>query len=88
MHRAPLEIRRAEDIAPAFEAPRPPADALYVVGDVPVNANSTRIITFALGARLPMIFYDRNLVRTFPYPHRKSLVALDLFDRGLTTIAV
>jgi putative ABC transport system substrate-binding protein len=60
---APLEIRRAEDIAPAFEALRPPADALYVVGDALVNANRTRIITFALGERLPMIFYDRDFVQ-------------------------
>jgi len=59
----PLEIRRAEDIAPAFEALRPPADALYVVGDALVNANRTRIITFALGARLPTIFYDRDFVQ-------------------------
>jgi putative ABC transport system substrate-binding protein len=60
---APLEIRRAEDIAPAFGALRPPADALYVVGDALVNANRTRIITFALAARLPMIFYDRDFVQ-------------------------
>jgi putative ABC transport system substrate-binding protein len=60
---APLEIRRAEDIAPAFEALRPPPDALYVVGDALVNANRTRIITFALGARLPMIFYSRDFVQ-------------------------
>src|SRR6516162_7084554 len=30
---APLEIRRAEDIAPAFDALKTQADALYVVGD-------------------------------------------------------
>ena len=52
----PLEIRRAEDIAPAFEALKAQADALYVVGDALVNANRTRIITFSLSARLPMIF--------------------------------
>jgi putative ABC transport system substrate-binding protein len=52
---APLEIRRAEDIAPAFEALKPPADALYVVGDGLVTANRTRINTFALAARLPTI---------------------------------
>ena len=42
---APLEIRQAKDIAPAFEALKPPADALYVVGDALVNANRTRIYT-------------------------------------------
>jgi putative ABC transport system substrate-binding protein len=33
------------------------------VGDALVNANCTRIITFALGARLPTIFYDRDFVQ-------------------------
>ena len=60
---APLEIRRAADIASAFEALRLRADALYVVGDALVNANRTRIITFALGARLPAIFYSRDFVQ-------------------------
>jgi ABC transporter substrate binding protein len=49
---APLEIRRAEDITPAFEALRAQADALYVVGDALVNANRTRIMTLSLSARL------------------------------------
>jgi hypothetical protein len=31
---APFEIRRAEDIAPAFEALKGRAEALYVVGDL------------------------------------------------------
>jgi putative tryptophan/tyrosine transport system substrate-binding protein len=44
---APLEIRRAEDIAPAFEALKVPAAALYVVVDGLVAANRTRIITLA-----------------------------------------
>jgi putative tryptophan/tyrosine transport system substrate-binding protein len=60
---APLEIRQAEDIAPAFEALKPPADALYVVQDGFVTANRTRIITLALGARLPTIFETREHVQ-------------------------
>jgi putative ABC transport system substrate-binding protein len=60
---APLEIRRAEDIAPAFEALKGQADALYVVGDALVNTNRTRIITFSLSARLPMIFNTRSFVQ-------------------------
>jgi putative ABC transport system substrate-binding protein len=60
---APLEIRRAEDIAPAFTALRPTSDALYVVGDALVNANSTGIITLSLVARLPTIFYSRDFVQ-------------------------
>jgi putative ABC transport system substrate-binding protein len=60
---APLAIRRAEDIAPAFEALKPQADALYVVTNALINANRTRIITLALGARLPTIFNTRDLVQ-------------------------
>jgi putative ABC transport system substrate-binding protein len=60
----PLEIRRAEDIAPAFEALKAQrnaqADALYVVGNALTVANRTRINTLALGARLPTIFTSRN----------------------------
>ena len=59
---APLEIRRGEDIAPAFEALKPPADALYVVGDGLLAANRTRVNTLALGARLPTIVDSREVV--------------------------
>jgi len=59
----PLEIRRVEDIAPAFESLKAQADALYVVGDALVNANRTRIMTFSLSARLPTIFNDRSFVQ-------------------------
>ena len=60
---APLEIRRVEDIAPAFESLRAQADALYVVGDAFVQANRTRIITLSLGARLPTIVGIREFVQ-------------------------
>ena len=50
---ATFEIRRAEDIAPIFEALKGRADALYVCGDPLVDTNRIRIITLALGARLP-----------------------------------
>jgi putative ABC transport system substrate-binding protein len=59
----PLEIRRTEDIAPAFETLRAQTDALYVVSDALVAANRTRIITFALSARLPTIFSYRDYVK-------------------------
>ena len=52
---ATFEIRRAEDIAPTFEALKGRADALYVCGDPLVDSNRVRIITLALGARLPSI---------------------------------
>ena len=48
-----FEIQRAEDIAPTFAALKGRADALYVCGDPLVDTNRIRIITLALGARLP-----------------------------------
>ena len=48
-----VEIRQAQDIAPAFEALKDHADALYVTADALLNANRIRINTLALGARLP-----------------------------------
>ena len=59
---APLEIRRAEDIAPAFAALKAQADVLYVVGDALTAANLTRIITFSHTARLPTIFNARDFI--------------------------
>ena len=60
---APLEIRRAEEIATAFATLDAQADALYVVGDAVVNANRTRIITLALGARLATIYNSREYIK-------------------------
>jgi putative tryptophan/tyrosine transport system substrate-binding protein len=57
-----LEIRRAEDVAPAFQALNGQADALYVVSDGLVSANRTRIATFALTARLPTMWVTREYV--------------------------
>jgi putative ABC transport system substrate-binding protein len=59
----PLEIRRGEDIAPAFEALGAQADAIFVSQDALTVAHHTRIITLALGARLPTIFGARNFVQ-------------------------
>lgn len=55
-----LEIRRAEDIAPAFARITSGVQALYVCPDPLVNANHTRINTLALGARLPTIHPFRD----------------------------
>jgi putative tryptophan/tyrosine transport system substrate-binding protein len=59
----PLEIRRVEDFSPAFEAMKARADALYVAIDQLMVANLMRILTLALGARLPTIFSTRDFVR-------------------------
>jgi len=58
-----LEIRRAEDIAPAFEAIKGHAEALYVCSDGLVDANKIRINTLALGARLPTMHGYREYVQ-------------------------
>jgi putative ABC transport system substrate-binding protein len=58
-----LEIRRAEDVAPAFAALKSQMDALYVVTDALLTASRTRIITLALGARLPTTFSAREHVQ-------------------------
>jgi putative ABC transport system substrate-binding protein len=88
---APLEIRRAEDIVPAFEALKVKADALYVVIDALVTANRTRIITLALGARLPTIFGTRDYVQAgglmsygpnFPDQFRRSAEIVDKILHG------
>jgi len=57
-----LPIRRPEDIAPAFEALKRRADALYVVGDPLVNIQRVRINTFALATRLPTMYVQREYV--------------------------
>ncbi len=59
---AKSEIRRAEDIAPAFEALKGRADALYVVGDTLTNTNRISINTLALAARLPTMYVDKESV--------------------------
>jgi putative tryptophan/tyrosine transport system substrate-binding protein len=58
----PLEIRRAEDIGPAFEALKDRADALYVVAEPLLSGNRVRISTLALGARLPTLHGFREYV--------------------------
>ena len=88
---AALEIHRGEDIVPAFESLRPPADALYLVGDALSTANRTRIITLVLTARLPAIFNYREFVQaggllsygpSFPGIFRRAADYVDKILRG------
>jgi putative ABC transport system substrate-binding protein len=51
-----FELLRAEDIAPAFDALKGRADALYVCGDPLVFTNRIRVNTLAQGARLPTMY--------------------------------
>ena len=57
-----LEIRRAEDIAPAIEALKSRTEVLYVPSDPLFTPNRIRINTLALSARLPTIFFERDYV--------------------------
>jgi len=56
------EIRRGDDIVPAFEALNGRADALYVCIDPLVIAHRIRIHTLALAARLPTMHGSREFV--------------------------
>ena len=58
---ATIEIRRAEDIRPAFDALKG-ADALYLANDQLILSNRTRINIMALVARLPTIYNSREYV--------------------------
>ena len=57
-----LEIRRGEDIVPAFEALNGREEALYVVFDALVNTHRIRNNTLALAARLPTMHGHREFV--------------------------
>ena len=56
------EIRRPEDIAPAFEALKGRAEAVYVCNDPLVTTHRARINTLALGVRLPAMYNVREFV--------------------------
>jgi ABC-type uncharacterized transport system substrate-binding protein len=57
-----LEIRRAEDIAPAFDGLKSRVDALHVVSEPLVNTHRIRISILALGAQLPTMYGAREYV--------------------------
>jgi ABC-type uncharacterized transport system substrate-binding protein len=63
---ATAEIRRADDIAPAFETLKGHAEALealYVSGDPLMATNRIRINTLAQDARLPTVYNYREFVQ-------------------------
>jgi putative ABC transport system substrate-binding protein len=57
-----LEIRRTEDIVPAFEAHKDRADALYITSDAVLTSNRIRINTLSNVARLPTVSGTRDFV--------------------------
>ena len=58
----PIEIRKADEIAPALESARGRADVLYVSTDPVVNTNRARIHDLALGMKLPAVSGVREYV--------------------------
>jgi putative ABC transport system substrate-binding protein len=88
---ATFEIRRAEDIAPAFDGLKGRADALYVCVDPLVNTNRVRINTLAQGARLPTMYGLREYVEagglvsygpSIPDQYRRAADYVDKILRG------
>jgi len=86
-----LEIRRAQDIAPALQALKGGAEALYLAGDTLINANRVRINILAAGARLPTIYAQRENVEAgglisygpnFPDLYRRAADYVDKILRG------
>ena len=87
----PLELRRAEDIAPAFENLKVRADALYVCTDALVATNRISINTLAVAAGLPTLHSARSYIEggglmsygpSYPDLFRRAAVYVDKILRG------
>jgi putative ABC transport system substrate-binding protein len=85
------EIRRVPDIAPAINAFKGDADALYVCQDLLTFSNWNRINTLTLGARLPTMQASRESIEaaglisygpSFPDLSRRAADYVDKILRG------
>jgi putative tryptophan/tyrosine transport system substrate-binding protein len=86
-----LEIRRPEDLVPAFETLKDGVDALYVSGGPLISANRIRINTLANAARLPTMHGEKAYVEAgglmsygpnFPDLFRRAAEYVDKILRG------
>jgi putative ABC transport system substrate-binding protein len=86
-----FEIKRAQDIAHAFDAFKDNAQALYVVSSPLATTNRVRINVLALGRRLPTIYGDRDFVEAgglisygpdFPNMYRRAADYVNKILRG------
>jgi putative ABC transport system substrate-binding protein len=86
-----LEVRRAEDFAPAFEGLGKRADALYISSESLISANRVRIVILALAERMPTIYGERAHVESgglmayganLPDLFRRSAEYVDKILRG------
>jgi len=87
----PMEIRRFADIAPAFEALKGRAEAIFVTGSPLIITNRAGFHTLAMGARLPAIYNSRSYVEAgglmsygpnTPYTFRRAAEFVDKILRG------
>jgi putative ABC transport system substrate-binding protein len=85
------EVRKTEDFAPAFDAIKGRAEALYVCTDPLITTNRLGINTLALGARLPTMHGFREFVEAgglmsygpnFPDLFRRAAEYVDKILRG------
>jgi len=85
------EIRRPEDIVPAFDAFKDRVEALYVCNDPIAVTNRVRINTSALDAKLPTMFGGREYIEvgglmsysaSFPDLFRRAADFVDEILRG------
>jgi putative ABC transport system substrate-binding protein len=86
-----VEIRRAEDIAPAIAALQGRTDALIVPSEPLYNTNRIQINSSALRAQLPTAYFDRVYVETgglmsygpnWPSTWRRAAELVDKILRG------
>ena len=86
-----LEVQRAEDIAPAFEAHKAGTEALYLTSDALLNSNRIRINTLANVARVATISAVKEFVEagslmsygpSYPDLFRRAADYVDKILRG------
>src|SRR5262245_453813 len=85
------EIRHTKDIEAAVETSKRGAQALYVCGDPVIVANTVRLVSSALGARLPTMYGFREYVgagglmsygANYPDQFRRAAEYVDKILRG------
>jgi len=87
-----VQIRRTQDIVPAFEALKHGVEAVYLASEGLVDANRLRVNILALGPRLPTMWSTRELVEaggllaygpSFPDLYRRAGDLVDKILRGV-----
>jgi putative tryptophan/tyrosine transport system substrate-binding protein len=85
------EVRSVDDFAPSLDALKDRAEALYVCSDPLITTNRVRLVTLALGVRLPTIHGFREFVEAgglmsygpnFPDLFRRAADYVDKILRG------